>query len=652
MKLNMRSKLLLSFASLILIPTISIGAISYDSAKNKVEKQIMQSSTSEVKFLNEDIHNLIQSKISDVNHLSNTLSNEKVDNQKDKALIPILAQYANMHNDTLAIYLVTEKGIVAEYPQKQMSGNADPKKLSWYREAMENPGKAIISDAFLSSSKKNTSITIAETTADGKGVVGIDVDLSTLRTLASSSPIGKEGYAVIVDQNNRAVIHPTIKTTDDSGDWSKPMLTSESGQYAYLFQGKNKELYFETNKETGWKICGTIYTSEITDAASTIFNVTLRFIILFGILATVLAYFIVNSVAKPLAKMAEQVKRVAEGDLTLEPLQIKNKDEVGILANGFGIMVGNLKKLIHEINLHSNQVAASSEQLTASAEQASQSLEQVATSIQEVAAGSDKQARSLEETAKTMDEMASGVQQIAANAQIVTSTAEKTSEMVSDGNKAIKSAIQKMNNIKNTVDELAFSVRELGNQSELIGQIINVITNISAQTNLLALNAAIEAARAGEQGRGFAVVADEVRKLAEQSSGSAKQIDELVKTIQGRINMVVQSTEKGTQEVIAGMGAVNVAGESFAQIRHFVQEVTSQIQEVSGAVQQIAMGTDQVVSSIDILANIAETSSTESQSVSAATEEQLASMEEITAAATALSKMAEELQTATGRFEV
>jgi methyl-accepting chemotaxis protein len=652
MKLNMRSKLLLSFASLILIPTISIGAISYESAKNKVENQIMQSAKSEVKFLNEDIHNLLQSKISDVNHLSNTLSNEKTDNQKDKALIPILAQYVNMHNDTLAIYLVTENGLVAEYPQQQMSGNADPKKLSWYQEAMENPGKAVISDAFLSSSKKNTAVTIAETTADGKGVVGIDVDLSTLRTLASSSPIGKEGYAVIVDQNNRAVIHPTIKTTDDSGDWSKPMLSSVGGQYAYLFQGKNKELYFETNKETGWKICGTIYTSEITDAASTIFNVTLSFIIVFGILATVLAYFIVNSVAKPLSKMAEQVKRVAEGDLMVEPLQIKTKDEVGILANGFGIMIGNLKKLIHEINLHSNQVAASSEQLTASAEQASQSLEQVATSIQEVAAGSDKQARSLEKTAKTMDEMASGVQQIAANAQIVTSTAEKTSDIVSDGHKAIKSAVQKMNNIKNTVDELAFSVRELGNQSELIGQIINVITNISAQTNLLSLNAAIEAARAGEQGRGFAVVADEVRKLAEQSSGSAKQIDELVKTIQGRINRVVQSTEKGTQEVIAGMGAVNMAGESFAQIQHFVQEVTSQIQEVSGAVQQIALGTDQVVSSIDILANIAETSSTESQSVSAATEEQLASMEEITAAATALSKMAEELQTATGRFEV
>ena len=250
MKLDMRSKLLLSFASLILIPTISIGAISYESAKNKVENQIMQSATSEVKFLNEDIHNSFQSKISDVNQLSNTLSNEKADNQKDKALIPVLAQYVHMHNDILAIYLVTEKGLVAEYPQKQMLGNADPKKLSWYQKAMENPGKAIISDAFLSSSKKNTAVTIAETTQDGKGVVGIDVDLSTLRTLASSSSIGKKGYAAIIDQNNRAVIHPTINTTDDSGDWSKPMLASVGGQYAYLFQGKNKELYFETNKET------------------------------------------------------------------------------------------------------------------------------------------------------------------------------------------------------------------------------------------------------------------------------------------------------------------------------------------------------------------------------------------------------------------
>jgi methyl-accepting chemotaxis protein len=651
MKLNMRAKLLLSFAALILIPTISIGTISYDTAKNKVENQIMQTAATEVKFLNQELEILIESKVSDINHLSDVLSAGKEGDQNNTSFQQVIAQYANMHKDTISIYIASEKGIVTEYPQKQ-AHSKDSINLSWYQEAMKHPGKAMISDPFLSPANKEASITIAQTTADGKGVVGIDVDLSALRKLASTSHIGKEGYAAIIDQKNHAVIHPTIKTADDAGDWSKPMLTSEDGKYAYLFQGKNKELYFETNKLTGWKICGTIYTSEIADAASTIFNVMLSFVVLFGILATILAYFIVNATAKPLAKMAEQVKRVAEGDLTVEALQIKNNDEIGILANGFNKMAENLKKLIYEIEIQSNQVAASSEQLTANAEQASQTLEQVATSIQQVAAGSEKQARSLEETAKTMDEMASGVQQIAANAQIVSSTAEKTSDMVSEGNEAIKSAVQKMNNIKMTVDELSLSVKELGNQSALIGQIINVITDISAQTNLLSLNAAIEAARAGEQGRGFAVVAGEVRKLAEQSAKSAKQIDELVKTIQGRISKVVQSTEKGTGEVMAGIGAVNIAGQSFAQIQHFVQEVTGQIQEVSGAVQQIAMGTDQVVKSIDILAEIAETSSTESQSVSAATEEQLASMEEITAAATALSNMAEELQSATGRFKV
>lgn len=178
------------------------------------------------------------------------------------------------------------------------------------------------------------------------------------------------------------------------------------------------------------------------------------------------------------------------------------------------------------------------------------------------------------------------------------------------------------------------------------------ITGIAEQTNLLALNAAIEAARAGEHGRGFAVVADEVRKLSEQSAESSKEISQLVSMIQSETIKVVQFMEEMTREVDAGIGYVNNAGESFAQIEGSINEVTAQIQGVSSAVNQLAVGAKQVEQSMQFISGVSEETASGVQEVSASTEEQTATMEEISSSAAMLSKMAEELQTMINRFKL
>ncbi|BCJ86548.1 hypothetical protein skT53_15330 [Effusibacillus dendaii] len=223
---------------------------------------------------------------------------------------------------------------------------------------------------------------------------------------------------------------------------------------------------------------------------------------------------------------------------------------------------------------------------------------------------------------------------------------------VEEGNQAIRTAISQMNSIQNTVSGLAKVITGLGERSQEIGQIVEAITSIASQTNLLALNAAIEAARAGEHGRGFAVVADEVRKLAEQSSISAQQISELIATIQEETNKAVESMERGTKEVSEGITAVNLAGESFEQIGHSITDVSSQMQEVSAASKQMSTNSQQVIKSIDTISEITESTAAGAQNVSAASEEQLATMEEITASANALAQMAEELQKIVMKFKV
>ncbi|WP_010677595.1 methyl-accepting chemotaxis protein [Bacillus timonensis] len=370
------------------------------------------------------------------------------------------------------------------------------------------------------------------------------------------------------------------------------------------------------------------------------------------LIACLITIFIIRRKTKPLTLLINNAQEVAEGDLTVRQIEIKNKDEIGDLATAFNRMTNNLRELINQVSYTTNNVAASAEQLTASSEQTTDATKQIAVTMHEVAAGVDRQVQSIEETSQTVQEMSIGVGQIAGNAQRVSASVTDTAEKASEGGESIRTAESQMNSINHTFSELSELIKGLGNRSEEIGKIIEVITSIASQTNLLALNAAIEAARAGEHGRGFAVVADEVRKLAEQSAGSSSQISELILDIQNETNKAVAAMEAATEEVISGIGIIHTAGTNFDQIEESIKEVTSQIQEVSAAVQQMAAGSEQMVHSMRLISEVAEESKAGTQEVSASTEEQMASMDEISSSASSLANMAEELQGIVNKFKI
>ncbi len=380
-------------------------------------------------------------------------------------------------------------------------------------------------------------------------------------------------------------------------------------------------------------------------------NFIIIIIILTIVIKGVVGFIITRMITNPVKEMQTLMESAENGDLTVEG-SYRSKDEIGQLTLSFNKMIFKLRELMTQVNITSEQVAAASEELTASSEESSKASEQIANTIQEVAQGAEQQVRSTEESSKVVHEMALSIQQIASHAQGISANSVDTSQKAVEGNEAIQTTIEQMNSINLTVTQLSQIIKGLGERSKEIGNIIEAITNIASQTNLLALNAAIESARAGEHGRGFAVVADEVRKLAEQSAESAQSISGLITLIQDETNSAVQSMEQTTSEVTDGIGVVNKAGESFAQIRYSIDEISAQLQEVSAASQQLSAGSEQVLQSEKILAEIAEEAASGTQNVAAATEEQLASMEEITSSAATLSHMAEELQEQIGRFKV
>ncbi|WP_413407417.1 methyl-accepting chemotaxis protein [Paenibacillus amylolyticus] len=390
--------------------------------------------------------------------------------------------------------------------------------------------------------------------------------------------------------------------------------------------------------------------------ANQLIQKVLRLIMIIGIISIVLGVVIAlimgRIISKPVAHVARAASRIADGDLTGEAIVVRNRDEIGELAESFNKMMDNLRHLIHQVGQNADRVAASSEELTASTEQTATATEQVATTMEEIATGMDTQVSMVGDGFHTINELSTGFQQMTVNTQNMSDEATNASAKTISGNDAVQSAVGQMNSIHQTVRVLAKVIEELGNHSDEIGSMVESISEISAQTNLLSLNAAIEAARAGEHGRGFEVVATEVRKLSDQSAKSAEQISVLVAAIRNGMNNASQSMGEVNAEVQEGIELVRKAGGTFEEIREAVSNVAGQTQEVSASIEQMAAGVEQINVSMKTIMEVTENAAAGTEEVSATSEEQLSAMQEIASAANDLSSMAEELQESVSRFKV
>lgn len=382
-------------------------------------------------------------------------------------------------------------------------------------------------------------------------------------------------------------------------------------------------------------------------------------LVLIGVIALTImigiinSLFIIRSINKPVQNMKERLNEIAHGESDLtQMIEVKSKDEIGEMASSFNLMISNLRNLIQRVAENANKVAASAEDLTKSTEQTTKATELIASTVQEVAVGTDKQVRSLHETTESIHTVSELITKMNQNSEKVAEAGNLAVQKAADGNKMVTNILEHMDDIYQTVNQLSKKVDHLGKQSEQINKIVEVITGIADQTNLLALNAAIEAARAGEHGRGFAVVADEVRKLAEQSALSAQQITSLITNIRKETMETVQSMVETNHKVSSEIDYIKDTGLAFKQIEVAVQGVSTQIHEVWDVFHALVTSNQQMIESIQFITEISNETAYRTENMSASTEEQLATMEEVAAATFELAKMAEELQQLVSKFKV
>lgn len=342
-------------------------------------------------------------------------------------------------------------------------------------------------------------------------------------------------------------------------------------------------------------------------------------------LASIIAIFIIkSSIVKPLRESIAAAEAIAEGDMSCRLESSTRDDELGQLMSSLCRMSGNLKSIIEKISLASNQVASASEEMSATAE--------------EMVKGMDNQTTQTSQVASAMEEMSATVLEVAKNAQGAASTAREATATAKKGGEVVAKTVQGMQRIAGTVQKSARTIGELGKSSDQIGEIVAVIDDIADQTNLLALNAAIEAARAGEQGRGFAVVADEVRKLAEKTTKATKEIATMIKNIQKETEGAVNAMEVGTREVADGVRLANQAGDSLNMIIASIAKVNEMITQIATAAEQQSSAAEEISSSIEKIASVTRETTEGSRQTYSATYD--------------LSKMATELRTLVGSFKV
>ena len=446
------------------------------------------------------------------------------------------------------------------------------------------------------------------------GIAAIYGHIDHLAELTSDNPAQQERIATLrplVDEK-LAELKDTIELRQGSFEAALAVVLTDAGKDV---ADKIRVLIDEMIAEEQGLL---VVRAASTSSSAKLVNLTIIGDLITGfIVTTIVSLVLASTIAGGVSKVSQAMKAMAGGDLTKD-VSIESKDEIGDMGHAYNTMVNNFNALLGRVNENAQGLVQARDQLAQSADDAASATQEIAQISSQVAEGISQQAKGTQEVNTAVDQLSKAIAQnvegaqtqsrqietattvsekvsniaitTSGNAQQAAEGARRSAEASQNGAAMVKKTIDGMDRIKETVEVASEEISKLGKQSAEIGKIVSVIDDIAAQTNLLALNAAIEAARAGEQGRGFAVVADEVRTLAERVVNATKEIADLIAGVQAGVDGSVKAMEEGSTEMETGTGLAAEAATALEEILTVVEGMNSQIEEIASSSEELKAG--------------------------------------------------------------
>ncbi|MBQ6448117.1 MAG: methyl-accepting chemotaxis protein [Bacillus sp. (in: Bacteria)] len=651
-KIKLKTKMIISFALILIIPSLIISTFSYIKARNEMENQFLNTSHENVKIVDNIIRNTLGTSIYQTVIYSEKIKFDEQSEESNTTVRTEFDKYMELNPEIESVFFGSKAGTLIQSPNSILGKGYDPRKDAWYTNGMEKEGVVYVSSPYTSIATGSLVVAVSKQTEDKKGVVGMEVSLERIKSLVSDVKIGDKGFIIIFNQDKKYIVHPK----EEAGTTAKQsvfnqMFDKNEGSIDLTDGGNKYIMQYITNETVGWKLAGVVDKSEINDMTFPILYQTVLVIVVSLLVSGFFIFILINSFIKPLNKLKESAIKMNEGNLT-EKVDILREDEIGQVALAFKNMAENLHNIIKDVNEKSEHVAASSEQLLASSDQTASASEYVAGALEEVASKAEMQKDNLTKNTNALKDIENHINKVAESAKIVSTLTNETVIQAQEGENTVNNTLSQMNEIYHSVESSNQQILSLQERSQEIESIVETISGIANQTNLLALNAAIEAARAGEHGKGFAVVATEVGKLAKQSEQSAQEIGDIITNILMNTKTTVEGMGAVTKSVQNGILASKQTTEAFNGIIQRVKTISPQMTEVANLSNQIAEQVQAVSVSANELLTISSENAAYSEEMASSTEEQLAAMQEIKAAASSLSDVAVELQEKINTFTI
>ena len=630
--MNIKQKLILAFAVIASLPVILVAVLIILNVRHEARDSFVDSSGREIRQVDNAMQLFFEGISQNVAYLAAHPQLQGINGQvkrylagdaaqvatgeRDQQLFKLFEGLAKSHSAYTYLSLGTEDGGYVFWPGDPALASYDPRTRPWYETAMAQPGKTLRTEAYYWAADDVVLVSTVQSFNDRSGVVNIDVSLKQLTDLVKQIKLGESGYLMLMEANNTVLVDPNdpshnFKKLGDLGEGYRQLSEAGQGLVQVELAGERYMALVWPSKALGWRFVGLVRESEVMAGAARLTWLIAAIALVCGVLFAVAGAWFAGLIVKPIRGVASGLEGIAqgEGDLTAR-LDVKGRDETAQLAGWFNQFLEAIRTLIQRIGQAAGQIHSSSGSAT-----------EVSVEMAEVA---ERQREAVDMVSTAFHEMVATSNEVARSCSQAADSADNGQRQAHPGQQQIDAAVNSVGRLSEEIGHSAQAMEQLERDSNDIQSILGTIRSIAEQTNLLALNAAIEAARAGEQGRGFAVVADEVRALAKRTADSTGEIDGLLGNLARRTHQMGKQMHASLEVSQETVVSINEARESFGLIRESVdviRDMNTQIATAAEEQHQVAEDINRHISQIhgdaQLVASLADSTRQDAQQLTA-----------------------------------